>query len=105
MHGAALVGLSGEVEVPIEPILSSGLVDIVVTKPQHIPYMTQVPAAALEGPYVVLDSFEVNDSDGNNNGMADYSEEISLHITLKNVGADPSADAIATVTGTDDYVH
>jgi hypothetical protein len=104
LHGAALVGLSGEVEVPIEPILGSGMVDIVVTKPQHIPYMTQVPAAALEGPYVVLDSFEVNDSDGNDNGLADYSEEISLHVTLKNVGADPSADAIATVTGTDEYV-
>lgn len=104
LHGAALVDESGQIEVPIEPILSSGMVDIVVTRPQTIPYMHQVPAAALEGPYVVLDSYEINDVNGNNNGLADYAEDISLHITLKNVGADPSDDAIATVTGTDPYI-
>ncbi len=104
LHGAALVGPEGVVEVPIEPILSSGQVDIVVTKPQYIPYSVQVPAAALEGPYVVLDSYEINDQSGNNNGLADYSETINLHITLKNVGADPSAAITATVSNTDPYV-
>jgi len=104
LHGAALVGPSGNVEVPIQPVLSSGMVDIVVTKPQYIPYMVQVPAAALEGPYVVLDSFIINDETGNNNGLADYGEDINLHVTLKNVGADPSAAVVATFTGSDPYV-
>jgi len=104
LHGSALVDETGEVEVPIEPILSSGMVDIVVTKPQYIPYMTQVPAAALVGPYVVLGGFTINDASGNNNGLADYSENISLDMTLENVGADPSADVTATLSGTDDYV-
>jgi hypothetical protein len=104
LHGSALVGEMGVVEVPMEPVLSSGMVDIVVTKPQYMPYMTQVPAAALEGPYVVIDSYTINDASGNNNGLADYSETISLNVTLKNVGADPSAALTATVTGSDDYV-
>jgi len=104
LHGSALVDETGVVEVPIEPILSSGMVDIVVTKPQRIPYMMQVPAAALEGPYVVLDNFTISDPNGNNNDLADYDEDISLNVTLKNVGADPSADVTATVTGTDQYV-
>ena len=104
LHGSALVDGSGSVEVPLEPILSSGDVDIVVTKPQYIPYMVQVPAAALVGPYVVLDSYTINDPTGNNNGLADYNEDITLNVTLKNVGADPSAEVIATVTGSDDYV-
>ena len=104
LHGSALVGLSGVVEVQIEPVLSSGDVDIVVTKPQHIPYMVQVPAAALVGPYVVLDSYTINDQTGNNNGLADYSETISLNVTLKNVGADPSAAITATISGSDAYV-
>lgn len=104
LHGAALVDSTGIVEVSIEPVLSSGMVDIVITKPQYIPYMEQVPAAALEGPYVVLDAFTVNDPTGNNNGLADYSEDISIDVTLKNVGADPSAVVTATLTGTDDYV-
>ncbi|MCF8367096.1 MAG: T9SS type A sorting domain-containing protein [Bacteroidales bacterium] len=104
LHGSALVDETGEIEVPIDPILSSGMVDIVVTKPQYIPYMAQVPAAALEGPYVVLEGFTINDASGNNNGLADYGENISLNVTLENVGADPSANVTATVTGTDEYV-
>jgi hypothetical protein len=104
LHGSALVGEMGIVEVPMEPVLSSGMVDIVVTKPQFMPYMTQVPAAALEGPYVVLDGYTINDAAGNNDGIADYGETISLNVTLKNVGADPSAAITATVTGSDDFV-
>ncbi len=79
LHGAALVGISGVVEVEIEPILSSGMVDIVVTKPQFMPYMEQVPAAALEGPYVVLEEYVINDD----NGLAEYSESFSMDVTLK----------------------
>lgn len=104
LHGSALVGSSGVVEVPIEPVLSGGDVDIVVTKPQHKPYMVQVPAAALVGPYVVLDTYTINDQSGNNNGLADYGETISLNVSLKNVGADPSTALTATVTGTDQYI-
>lgn len=104
LHGSALVGPSGVVEVAIEPVLASGNVDIVVTKPQYKPYMVQVPAAALVGPYVVLDSYTINDAAGNNNGLADYSETLPLNVTIKNVGADPSAAVTVTVTGTDPYV-
>ena len=104
LHGSALVDETGVCQVPIDPVLSSGMVDIVVTKPQFIPYMMQVPAAALEGPYVVLDNYTISDPTGNNNGLADYSENISLNVTLKNVGADPSAVITATVTGSDQYV-
>lgn len=104
LHGAALVGPSGVVNVNIEPVLSGGDVDIVVTKPQYRPYMAQVPAAALVGPYIVLDSYLINDSTGNNNGLADYGENISLHMTVKNVGADPSGPLSVTVSGTNQYI-
>lgn len=104
LHGTALVGASGVVEVQINPVLTSGMVDIVVTKPQRIPYMVQVPATALQGPYIVLDNFTISDPEGNNNGLADYGETISLNITLKNIGADPSAYVFATLTGNDPYV-
>jgi len=104
LHGSGLVDETGVCQVTIDPILSSGPVDIVVTKPQYIPYVAQVPAAALEGPYVVLDNFIISDPTGNNNGLADYNENIGLNVTLKNVGADPSVAITATVTGSDQYV-
>ncbi len=45
LHGAAFVDETGAVDVPIDPILDGGDVTIVVTKPQHIPYIAEVPAA------------------------------------------------------------
>ncbi len=36
LHGCALVDETGIVEVPMDPILDGGMVDIVVTKPQFI---------------------------------------------------------------------
>lgn len=104
LHGAALVDESGEVEVIIVPILDDGNVDIVVTKPQRKPYMVQVPAAALVGPYIVLDSYVVNDSQGNNNGLIDYTETLTLDMVAKNVGADPATTVTATITINDPYV-
>ncbi len=104
LHGSALVDETGIVEVEINPVLSSGMVDIVVTKPQFMPYMAEVPAAALVGPYVDLDSYTISDPDGNNNGLADYDEDFSMNVTLINVGTDPSADVTATITESDPYV-
>jgi hypothetical protein len=103
LHGAALVDESGVVNVPIEPVVSGGMVDIVVTGRQKIPYMVQVPAAALEGPYIVLDSTNIHDNTGNNNGLIDFGETVDLDVTLKNVGADDATVITATINGTDDY--
>lgn len=104
LHGTALVGPSGMAEVQIIPVTSAGMVDIVVTKPQRIPYMVQVPAAVLQGPYITLDSFTINDQNGNNNGLADYGETINLHVTLKNIGSSPSGSVNCTISGNDPYV-
>ncbi|HDP55615.1 MAG TPA: hypothetical protein ENN24_08070, partial [Bacteroidetes bacterium] len=103
LHGAALVDETGEVEVSIEPVLDGGDVDIVVTRPQTVPYVAQVLAAALVGPYIVLDSYTVNDESGNDNQVVDFGEDFTLNVTLKNVGADPATGITATLTGTDEY--
>ncbi|MFO8021520.1 MAG: C25 family cysteine peptidase, partial [Perlabentimonas sp.] len=104
LHGAALVDETGEVEVQIEPVLEGGDVDIVVTRPQTIPYVVQVPAAALEGPYIALDDYSINDESGNDNALVDYGEDFSLDVTLKNVGADDAQGITATLSGTDEYI-
>lgn len=103
LHGAAYVDESGTVEIPLEPVTSGGDVDIVVTAPQKIPYVVTVPAAALEGPYVVMDAYAVNDASSNNNGQVDFGETFTIDVTLKNVGADSGIGISATVTGSDEY--
>ncbi len=104
LHGAGLVGETGVLSVDIEPIVSGGDVDIVVTAPQMIPYVTTVPAAALDGPYLILDEYTINDQAGNNNQQADTGEEFTSDITIKNVGSDPASNVEATISGTDTYI-
>ncbi|MBR4561381.1 MAG: T9SS type A sorting domain-containing protein [Bacteroidales bacterium] len=89
LHGVGLVDESGTIEVEIEPITSSGDVTICVTAPQRIPYIQVIPAAALEGPYIAVDSY--------NPTNAHVGEEANLSITFKNVGTD-ATNGITNVT-------
>jgi len=100
LHGAALVDDSGEVEVPVNPILDGGDVDIVITRPQTIPYMVRIPAAALDGPYITLDSYTVEDE----NAKADFGEKFTIAVTLKNIGVDTANTVSARLSGVDRYV-
>ena len=78
LHGVGLVGESGSINVEVEPITSAGDVTICVTAPQRIPYVQTIPAAALEGPYISVDSYTP--------ANAHVGEEANLSITFKNVG-------------------
>ncbi len=98
--GSALVGESGSVDVNITPITSSGNVDIVVTGRQKIPYITQVPATVLDGPYLILDGFTIND---NNNQVIESGESFSMDINIENIGPETANDVNATVEGADNY--
>ncbi|MFO7874119.1 MAG: C25 family cysteine peptidase, partial [Bacteroidales bacterium] len=104
LHGAAYVDESGSVDVPIEPITDGGDATIVVTRPQYIPYVAEIPAAALEGPYVTFTDFVIDDAAGNDNGEADFGEEILLDITLENVGNEQASDVNATLLTDNEYV-
>ena len=78
LHGVGMVDESGVINVEIEPVTSAGEVTICVTHPQHIPYIQVIPAAALEGPYVSVDSFTP--------ANVHVGDESSMSITFKNVG-------------------
>ena len=78
LHGVGLVDESGTIEVEVEPVTSGGDVTICVTGVDKIPYITIVPAAALEGPYVSVDSYTP--------ANVHVGDESSMSITFKNVG-------------------
>ncbi len=89
LHGVGLVGESGTVEVEVEPVTSGGDVTICVTGVDMIPNITVVPAAALEGPYVSVDSYTPSN--------AHVGDESSMSITFKNVGT-AATNGTTTVT-------
>ena len=89
LHGVGLVDESGVINVEIDPITSGGDVTICVTHPQRIPYINTVPAAAMEGPYVSVDSYTP--------ANVHVGHESSMSITFKNVGTS-ATDGTTTVT-------
>ncbi len=78
LYGAGEIGEEGVADIPITPITSGGDVKIVVTHPQRQPYIATIPAAAMEGAYVSVDSYTPEN--------AHVGDEANLSITFKNVG-------------------
>ena len=99
LHGTGYVDDSGIVMVELDPILEGGDVDIVVTRSQYIPYMTVVPAAALEGPYLTVSEFVFD----NGSNAVDYGTTASMDINITNLGTDPSDNVTITISGDDEY--
>ena len=94
LHGTALVGETGTVQVPITPVTSGGNVTICVTAPNRIPYIQTVPAAALEGAYIAMDSYTPT--------TAHVGDNTNLSIIFKNVGTDASIGTTNITLTTDD---
>jgi hypothetical protein len=78
LYGAGMIGESGTADIAIQPITSGGDVTVCVTHPQYIPYTSVIPAAALDGPYVAVDSFTP--------ANVHVGDQTSMSITFKNVG-------------------
>lgn len=55
-------------------------------------------------PYVIYNQHLIKDENGNNNGNADFDETVTLDMTLKNVGDQPSEEVIATLSTDDENV-
>jgi len=101
LHGTAMIGEQGIVEVPITPIYEPGMADIVITKPQFQPVMNQVLVTPLDGPYVTIDEFTVN---AGGDEVVEFGETVLITVTLENVGSDPATDVEMTLSEDDEYI-
>ena len=94
LYGAGEIGEEGTADIPITPITSGGDVKIVVTHPQRQPYIAVVPAAAMEGPYVAVDSYTP--------ANAHVGDVTGLSITFKNVGTSATSGTTTVTLSCDD---
>ena len=99
LYGAGEIGEEGTADIPITPVTSSGNAKIVVTHPQRQPYIAEVPAAAMTGAYVAVDTYTLNAE------QANYGETIDMNVTLKNVGTLASGAITATLSTDCEYVE
>ncbi len=108
LHGvlldAQIADVSGQVTLTFPAIANVDTADVVVTKQNKQPYIGTLITMTSNVPYVVYDSHAIHDDTGNNNGLADYSENITVDITLKNVGSVDATGITTTITTTNPYV-
>ena len=60
--------------------------------------------SSVTGPYLIMDGYVIDDSNGNNNGQLDPGETVEYTITLKNVGSEEALDIMGTLSCNDQYV-
>ncbi len=104
LHGAGLADENGYIKLEIIPFTTPGDADVIVTKQNAQPFFGTVLAASPDGPYILFESYNINDENGNNNGLADFGETILLDVELENLGNSDAVNVSATISTSDPYV-
>jgi PKD repeat protein len=86
------------------PVQNPGDATVTVTLHNYLPYQAIVPVIPQSGPYVVKDSYTINDASGNNNGLMDYGESVMMSLSVKNVGITTAENVVVTISSADSYV-
>jgi hypothetical protein len=95
-------GTGAPVNITIDPQLPPTMVDIVITKQDYYRYESQIQVIPPGGPYVVFDSYVIDDTaTGNSNGILDYGEQVDLDFSVNNVGSAQATSVMVTITSTD----
>jgi hypothetical protein len=94
----------GVANISFNPITTIDTIKVTVTGFNKTPYFGNILIISPNGPYVLNTDFTIKDAQGNNNGKADYSEEVFLDFTLKNFGNMDAQNIVATITSSNSFI-
>jgi len=69
-----------------------------------LPIIDSLTVIAPTGAYLVFKNFNIDDSEGNNDGVADYGETLAIHFDVKNVGNDAAINSKAIINTSSKWV-
>ena len=91
--------------VSIDNEFLAGDVQIVITAFNTETVVETIQCAPPAGPYVVFSSYEINDLNGNNNGILEYFDgNVLLGFAMKNLSGDPATNVSVTISTSDEFV-
>ncbi|MBC8488265.1 MAG: T9SS type A sorting domain-containing protein [Bacteroidetes bacterium] len=90
--------------VSIDHTLTPGTAKMVVTGFNLETIYQDVIVASSNQAWIIVENYEIDDSNGNNNGQADYAESVLLNVSAENVGSFPAVGVDATLSTTDQYI-
>lgn len=94
-------GTGSPVAISIPVQTPGNVMTITVTKQNYYRYTSQVNIIPPSGAYVSYNAHTISDPSGNNNGLADYGENILVNMTLKNLGSATANNVTATISSAD----
>jgi hypothetical protein len=94
-------GESGILNIPIT-VTTAGTLKVTVTKHDHYPHLADLSVIA--GDIVAPVDWDIDDSSGNNDGVANPGETIELSVQLKNWGSTTAISVTGLLDENDDYL-
>ena len=95
---------NGSSTINLAEITEPCTVKITATAYNKVTYQQEIMVIVPEGPYVVNGGYTINDSEGNNNGAADYNETIKFNYTLNNVGVEAANNVSLAISSSSDDI-
>lgn len=86
------------------PGLSNDSCLVVITGQNKVPVMKKIYISKIKKEFINLTASSINDSQGNNNNIADYGESVFLKLTLSNLGLNDAHNLIAKISSPSEWV-
>jgi hypothetical protein len=100
---ASFASNSGAVVLDM-PGLSDDSCLVVITGQNKIPLIKTIYFSNIKKEFINLTASKINDSQGNNNNLADYGETFYLKLTLSNLGLTDAQNLYAKITSSSEWV-
>lgn len=101
---AGFADASGTIEITFDGFSVPTTADIVITSSFHRPFIGTLDVIPSDSPFVVYLGSTISDSQGNDNGMLDFDETVTLQVNLKNVGTVDATNVVAKLRSDSPYI-
>jgi len=101
---AKYTGSTGTATFDLSSIVSPCTLDVVITKQNRQPYFGTIAVIPNNNPYVAYQSNNIHDIGLDTNGIVEYSENVLLDITLRNVGNVNATNVNTTISSTNNDI-
>jgi hypothetical protein len=100
---ASYVSPSGSVTLELPTVKGDSCL-LVVTGQNRRPLIKTIYFSGINGEFINMTKADINDVEGNNNGLADYGEPIYLGLTIDNFGNKDATNLSARITSSSPWV-
>jgi len=104
IKGIGFTDASGQAVIAVEDIATAGNATLVVSGYNCLPHEFDVTVAPAGPTYLHYVNYQINDAGGNNNGLPDCGETVTMDMTLENIGTMPANNVDAELSSADTYI-